>query len=147
MHALIKDLLEHMMSSIEFNKIISFITKNFEKIPFKHLKENICQILSQHTYQKVIFKQAINLLTSDIRGMTKNLYYYRNKGVTSQERCGACKNLMSSETFYKEKFIVFICGHGYHAKCVKDNLCLVCIRDDEKKGDFVFNTTYKRKKQ
>lgn len=137
-NGLIKEILEHMMASVDFNKIISFITKDFQKIPFKHFKENICQVLSQHSYQKVIVKQAISLLGSDIRGMTKNLYNYRNKGVTSQELCGACKKDMTSERLYKEKFIIFICGHGFHSRCAKGGHCLVCLDNNKKKGEFGF---------
>ena len=144
-HGLIKEILEHMMASVDFNKIISFITKNFEKIPFKHFKDNIYQILSQHSYQKNIVKQAISLLSSDVKGMTKNLYNYRNKGVTSQQLCGACKNKMTSERLFQEKFIIFICGHGFHARCARDNMCAVCLEDNRRKGELVFNSNKKRK--
>ena len=144
-HELIQEILEHMMASVDFNKIISFITKNFQGIPFKHFKENICQVLSQHSYKKTIVKQAINLLASDVRGMTKNLYSFRSKGVTSQELCGACKKSMTSDRLYKEKFTIFICGHGFHSRCAREGLCLVCLDNNRKKGELVFSGDKKKR--
>ena len=140
-HNLIKEILEHMMASVDFNKIIGFITDNFEKIPFKHFKENICQVLAQHSYQKNIVRKAISLLANDVKDMTSHLYGYQTKGVTSQEICGNCEKTLTSDRVYKEKFVIFVCGHGFHSRCVHDDRCSVCIERSQKTGELVFRGT------
>jgi hypothetical protein len=121
-----------MMSLVDFDKIISFIIARFDKIPFKHFKENIFQILSQHSYQKNIVKRAINLLSNDVKSMTRSLYNYRSRGVIAQELCMNCNLSMKSDK--REKIIVFICGHGFHKRCIRDNQCYICSIQDNKKG-------------
>lgn len=123
-HRCIKELLEEMMNHIDFKKIITYIIDRFEHIPFKHIKENIFQILSQHSYQKSIVRRAINLLTNDVKSMTRTLYNIRSKGVNAEEICRKCSLTMHSEK--KERCIIFICGHGYHLKCVKQGQCYLC---------------------
>lgn len=123
-HVLIKDILENMINLIEFDKIITFIVRKVEKMPFKHIKENIYQVLSQHSYQKTIVKRAINLLTSDVKSMTRTLFASKNKGLNSTGSCKTCLNILQCDR--KDKVVVFICGHAYHRKCVKSGRCGFC---------------------
>ena len=138
-HSLIKETLEQMMALINFNKIITFIIAKFDKIPFKHFKESIFQVLSQHSYQKNIVKRAINLISNDIKTMTDNLFGYQTRGVTSQETCMSCGLGMNSDK--KERIIVFICGHGFHRRCVKQGQCSVCLSQDTKKGKGIISNS------
>ena len=131
-HACIKEVLEQMMSLVDFNKIISFIIEKFDKIPFKLFKENIFQLLSQHSYQKNIVKRAINLLTSDVKCMTTSLFNFRSRGVISQNSCMQCNQTLKCEK--REKMIIFLCGHGFHKKCLKESFCLVCFTQESRKG-------------
>ena len=131
-HVLIKEVLEHMMALINFNKIITFIIAKFDKIPFKHFKESIFQVLSQSSYQKNIVKRAINLLSNDVKVMTTSLFGYQTRGVTSQDSCMGCGGSMNTDK--KEKIIIFMCGHGFHRKCVKHGQCSVCLKQDTKRG-------------
>jgi Golgi CORVET complex core vacuolar protein 8 len=144
-HSLIKEILEHMMTSIDFNKIILCITMDFEKIPFKHFKENIHQVLSQHSYQKNILKKAINLLNTDVKNMTISLFNYKNKGVICQENCEACKKKITFDGVFKDKFVFFVCGHGFHQRCVRGNACVICRIKNQKTSDVVFEKKNKTK--
>lgn len=131
-HSCIKDILEQMIYLIDFEKIISFIIKRVEKMPFKHFKDNIYQVLSQHSYQKNIVRKAINLLTSDVKSMTRSLYSNKSKGIVTSGFCKCCSMILQCDR--KDKVVVFICGHGYHRKCVKVGRCGFCSTGNEKKG-------------
>lgn len=144
-HNLIKEILEHMMSCVDFNKVIFFITKNFGNIPFKHFKDNIYQVLTKHSYQKNIVRQAISLLGSDVKGMTTSFYNLRIKGLGRQEVCSGCNVRIVSERVFHEKFIIFVCGHGFHARCNREHSCTVCFEVNKKKGELVFVGNRKRK--
>lgn len=134
-HSCIKDILEQMINLIDFEKVISFIIKRVEKMPFKHFKDIIYQVLSQHSYQKNIVRRAINLLTSDVKSMTRNLYSNKSKGIISSGFCKNCSMILQTDR--KDKIVVFICGHGYHRKCVKVGRCGFCSTGNEKKGSDV----------
>jgi hypothetical protein len=129
-HVCIRDILEMMINIIDFNKIITFIVKKVEKMPFKHIKENIYQVLSQHSYQKSIVKRAINLLTSDVKAMTRNLFSSKSKGINSNGHCKTCSNVLQCDK--KDRVVVFICGHAYHRKCVKGGRCGFCSAGSNK---------------
>lgn len=73
MNDCIKIVLEPMMESVDFNRIVEFIARNYGDIPFKNFKENFVSVLSRFSYQKNILKKAIDLLNSDIKLMTQEL--------------------------------------------------------------------------
>ena len=144
-HSLIKEILEHMMGCVDFNKIITFITKNFGRIPFRHFKDNIFQVLTKHSYQKNIVRQAITLLANDVKDMTKNLYNFRIKGMSRQEFCAGCFGKLVSDRVFHEKFIIFVCGHGFHARCNRASDCGACLEVKKRKGEMVFVNNVRRK--
>jgi vacuolar protein sorting-associated protein 8 len=131
-HVCIKDILEQAMSVIDFDKIISHVIQKFDKIPFRHFKENIFQTLSQHSYQKNIVRRAINLLNNDMKIMTNNLFKYQSRGVVPYDVCMKCNSKINSAK--KQKIVVFICGHGFHKKCIKEIRCNVCSAQEQNKG-------------
>jgi hypothetical protein len=144
-HCLIKEILEHMMNCVDFNKIIFFITKYFGKIPFRHFKDNIFQVLTKHSYQKNIVRQAISLLANDVKDMTKNLYNFRIRGMSRQEVCAGCSEKLVSDRVFHEKFVIFVCGHGFHSRCSRESTCVACTEVKKRKGELVFINNRKRK--
>jgi hypothetical protein len=67
-----------------------------------------------------------------------------NKGVNSHELCGACNGKLTSERVFQERFIIFVCGHGFHTRCISDHMCAVCMENNRKKGEFLFKVSSKR---
>lgn len=137
----IKQTIEHMIDSVDFLKVISFIVTRFGNIPFKYFKENFIGILSRFSYQKNIIKKAIDLLCSDIKYMTQQLLVLKSKGVSSKRFfCCTCSQPIVSDDLLKnrgEKFVLFICGHVYHSRCIKRKICEVCEKQEQKRGNFL----------
>ena len=140
-HILIKDSLEHMMSFIDFDKIIAFIIEKYNKVPFKHFRESIFQILSKNSHQKSIVRRAIDLLRTDVKALNNHVYGYQNKGVAAQQVCMNCYLTLSNED--KEKIAIFICGHGFHRKCIKNGICNACAIQNNKKGRGIMLSSHK----
>lgn len=59
-----------MMESVDFNKIVEFISNKYGDIPFKNFKKNFSDVLSRFSYQKNILRKATELLNQDIKHMT-----------------------------------------------------------------------------
>jgi len=139
----IKQTIEHMIDSVDFLKVISFIVTKFGKIPFKYFKENFIGILSRFSYQKNIIKKAIDLLCSDIKYMTQQLLVLKSKGVSSKRfYCSLCSQPIVSDDLLKnrgEKFILFICGHVYHSRCIKKRVCEICEKQEQRRGNFLMS--------
>ncbi|OMJ77406.1 hypothetical protein SteCoe_23007 [Stentor coeruleus] len=137
----IKLCLENMIDHVDFQKIISFIVEKYGNIPFKYFKENFIGILSRFSYQKTILKKAIDLLCSDIKYMTQQLVLLKSKGISSKRfYCSGCTFPIVSEDIMKnrgEKFLLFVCGHAYHCRCIKKRVCEVCLKDELKRGNFL----------
>ena len=137
----IKQTLENMIDNVDFKKIIAFIVTRFGNIPFKYFKENFINVLSRYSYQKTILKKAIDLLCSDIKYMTQQLLILKSKGVSSKEfNCSACNLSIVSDDLLKnrgERFLLFICGHVYHCRCIKKRICEVCQKEEMRKGIFI----------
>ena len=134
----IKQTIEHMIDSVDILRIISFIVQRFGNIPFKYFKANFIGVLSRFSYQKTIIKKAIDLLCSDIKYMTQQLLVLKSKGVSSKRFCCfSCSQPIVSDDLLKnkgEKFVLFICGHVYHSRCIKKKICEVCTRNEQKQG-------------
>ena len=139
----IKQVLENMIDYVDFKKIIAFIVTRFGNIPFKYFKENFIGVLSRYSYQKTILKKAIDLLCSDIKYMTQRLLTLKSKGVSSKGfNCSACGFPIVSDDLMKnrgEKFLLFICGHVYHCRCVKKRICLICQKEEMRRGNFMLS--------
>ena len=141
--------LEHMIDNVDFKKIISFIIKRYGDIPFKYFKDNFIGVLSRYSYQKTILKKAIDLLCSDIKYMTQQLLVLKSKGASFRGfNCGSCNLPIASDDLVRnkgEKFLLFICRHAYHCKCLKKRICEVCQREEMKKGNFYLPSIDKNK--
>lgn len=137
----IKQVLENMIDNVDFKKIISFIVTRFGGIPFKYFKENFIGVLSRYSYQKTILKKAIDLLCNDIKYMTQRLLVLKSKGVSSKGfNCFNCTLPIISEDLMKnrgEKFLLFICGHVYHCRCMKKRICEICQKEEMRRGNFL----------
>jgi hypothetical protein len=137
----IKQTIEHMIDSVDILRIISFIVTRFGNIPFKYFKANFIGVLSRFSYQKNIIKKAIDLLCSDIKYMTRQLLVLKSKGVTSKRLCcAACSQAIVSDDLLKnkgEKFVLFVCGHVFHSRCLKRKVCEVCLRNEQRQGLFL----------
>jgi Golgi CORVET complex core vacuolar protein 8 len=140
--------LENMIDHIDFKKIIAYIVTKYGSIPFKYFKENFIGILSRYSYQKTIIKKAIDLLCSDIKYMTQQLLVLRGRGVSSKSfNCSACSFPIVSDDLLKhrgEKFFMFVCGHAYHSRCLKQKICEVCKAEEIKKGNFLLLSNDKK---
>lgn len=136
----IRNVLEKMMDNVDFNKIITYIVKEFGDIPFRYFKENIVSVLSQYSYQKNIVRKAIDLLRADLRTMTQDMLIMRSKGVSSRQfSCSQCQDQIDSEDLLKgneEKMILFACGHAFHGRCAREKICKTCEMDNIRKGNF-----------
>ena len=137
-----------MIDNVDFKRIIAFIVEKFGNIPFKYFKENFIGVLSRLSYKKTILKKAIDLLCSDIKYMTQQLIILKSKGVCSKGFfCSTCMNPIVSDDIMKnrgEKFLMFVCGHAYHSRCVKKRICDLCRREEIRKGNFLLVNNEKK---
>lgn len=140
----VKDILDSMMDHVDFNSIITHITKNFGFIPFKHFKDSFVSVLSRVSYQENILSKAINLLNYDTICMTQELLHVSCKGASSQDfKCSKCKGVAVTDEMLKsndEKLLLFTCGHAYHSSCLKEKACETCKKQEAKKGTFLLAT-------
>ncbi|CAG9333651.1 unnamed protein product [Blepharisma stoltei] len=143
----IKEIVEKMSDSILFSSIMSYIIENYSNIPIKYFKETIIGVLSRLAYQKKIIRLAIDLQNRDTVQMSYKLLKLKNQGISSKDfNCSKCEEPIQSDEMMKridEKFLMFICGHAYHGKCIVKPICEKCDRDDFRKGDF--NSKYSNK--
>lgn len=125
-----------MADFIEFDRIISYVIKNCGSIPLKFLRENVIGVLSRFSYQKNILRLAIDLQNKETHRASYKLFNLQNQGVSSKNfNCSKCQDSIQSDEMMKgeeQKFLLFMCGHAFHSKCLKNRVCEVCEKDFRK---------------
>jgi len=79
----INKIVTNMIEVVDFNKMVTYISQNFGKIPMNYFSEHFAEILVRYGYQRNIFRQATNLMNNDVEEQTKELVARHSQGVVS----------------------------------------------------------------
>lgn len=124
LHACLGFILESMLEHVDLANILDCFVSEYDDFPFKHIRQNIIQVLERFSHQQTIKQQALKLLKSDSAVSINQLYYSRLEGHASDfficRSCGKKINQTSGN------ILIFACGHVYHKRCQDLPACLIC---------------------
>lgn len=124
MHSSVNYILSHMLEHVNLDQIIECISKDYEEFPFKHIRDNIIEVLERHNHQKTIITHALKLIKEDTASNISHLYSSRLEGHASDFfLCRSCGKKISSLT---GSVYIFACGHVFHKRCQEIPACLIC---------------------
>ena len=128
MHNSISFVLSNMLENVDLSQIINCISKEYDEFPFKHMRDNIIEVLIRHSHQNKILLLAIKLLKADTAVNISLLLTSRLEGLASDfflcRSCGKKINGGSTGIF------IFACGHVYHKRCQEIPVCLLCTETE-----------------
>ena len=124
LHACLSFILEYMLEYVDLPTILDCLSNDYDDFPFKHIRQNIIQVLERYSHQQMIKQHALKLLKSDSAASITQLYSSRLEGHSSDfficRSCGKKINQTSGNIF------IFACGHVYHKRCQDLPACLIC---------------------
>ena len=144
----IKEVLNAMINTVDFDTIISKITEKYGHLPFKHFRESTITILSRFSYNQNIFSRANSLLIKDKSMLTVKLVDEYSIGVCSDDfLCGKCKKEIETIDMLNpdNKIIVFECGHTFHSNCIQIKTCECCKNVENRIKEFANALKNKKK--
>ena len=123
-HSSINNILTHMLQHVDLSSIITCISSEYEDFPFKHIRDNIIEVLIRFSHQQSIINQALKLLQVDRTEQISLLYSLRLQGHASDfVLCRSCGKKINDST---TGIYIFACGHVYHKRCQEIPACLIC---------------------
>lgn len=127
LHNSVNFILTHMLDHVDLSEIITCISSEYEDFPFKHMRDNIVEVLTRHTHQKKIMMNAIRLLKKDTSVNVNLLFSTRLEGQASDFfLCKACGKKINGQS---TGIYIFACGHVYHKRCQGIPVCFLCTDD------------------
>lgn len=124
LHSCLGIILESMLEYVDLAEILDCFASEFDDFPFKHIRQNIIQVLERFSHQQTIKQQALKLLKSDSAVSINQLYYSRLEGHASDFFiCRSCGKKISQTS---GNILIFACGHVYHKRCQDLPACLIC---------------------
>ena len=127
LHGAISFILTHMLDHVDLAMIISCISLEYEDFPFKHMRDNIIEVLTRHTHQGKIMENAIKLVKADTAVNVSLLFSSRLEGLASDFfLCRTCGKKIHGNT---AGIYIFACGHVYHKRCQEIPVCLLCTEN------------------
>jgi vacuolar protein sorting-associated protein 8 len=124
LHSSISFVLTHMLEHVELASILTCISTEYDEFPFKHIRNNIVQVLERFSYQRVIKQQALKLVKEDTATNVSLLYSSRLEGHASD--FFLCRNCGKKVSHNSGSVYIFACGHVFHRRCQEIPACLIC---------------------
>ena len=136
----IKEVLDIMINYVDFDALISQITKNHGSMAFKHFRESTITVLSRFSYSQNIISKLNSLVIKDKSNLTDKLIEDYSRGVCSDDfYCMKCKQDIERTTMLNpdNRVFIFDCGHTFHFTCIKVMTCEACRIVEARNKEFV----------
>ena len=137
---IIKDVLDTMINYVDFDALISQITKNHGNMAFKHFRESTITVLSRFSYLQNIISKVKSLVIKDQSCLTDRLIEEYRRGVCSDNfYCMKCKQDIERTTMLNpdNRVFIFDCGHIFHVTCIQVMTCEACRVVESRNKEFV----------
>jgi hypothetical protein len=118
----IKDALEDMISKVDFDVLVTNITRQFGDLPFKQFKDSTFLALQRLAYTESIIDRVNSLVLKDRSMITEKLIDYYSQGICSDDFfCKRCRKEVDLTMMInsQETVIVYQDGSVYHSSCIR----------------------------
>jgi hypothetical protein len=115
----IEGLLDHIADYIaDHIDPLSLIKKIPRRMEIAGLKYKLANIIGDYSLQMTLQRGCQDILAADTKELSQELYREQRKGVriAQGKKCVVCAVPLRNT---REDDIIFMCGHSYHATCLR----------------------------